>query len=68
VLYGGTSVGSSIDAPGAYGSGMLPLPAAEWRRVALQLRKLRELAERVRALERDRQAAASAQSRSEDER
>ncbi len=57
VLYGGTAVGSSIDTPGAYGSGMLPLPAAEWRRVALQLRKLRELAERVRALERNGRAA-----------
>jgi len=56
VLYGGTAVGSSIDKPGAYGSGMLPLPAAEWRRVALQLRKLRELAERVRTLERSTKA------------
>ncbi len=60
VLYGGTAVGSSIDTPGAYGSGMLPLPAAEWRRVALQLRKLRELAERVRALERRGKTAGSA--------
>ena len=36
VIYGGTSVGSSIDTPGVYGRGMLPLPAAEWRRVALR--------------------------------
>jgi len=68
VLYGGTSVGSSIDTPGAYASGMLPLPAAEWRRVALQLRKLRELVERVRALEQGGRTAASAQSPGEDER
>jgi UDP-3-O-[3-hydroxymyristoyl] glucosamine N-acyltransferase len=68
VLYGATAVGSSIDVPGAYAGGMLPLPATEWRRVALQLRKLRELAERVRALERDGRLAASAPSRGEEQR
>ena len=52
VVSGATSVFASIDKPGIYTS-MLPLlPHARWRHVASELRRLDELAGRVRSLER----------------
>jgi UDP-3-O-[3-hydroxymyristoyl] glucosamine N-acyltransferase len=52
VVGGGTAVTTSIDRPGMY-TGMFPiLPHREWQKVAARLRRLDELAERVRALER----------------
>jgi UDP-3-O-[3-hydroxymyristoyl] glucosamine N-acyltransferase len=52
VIGGGTSVTSTIDRPGVY-TGMFPvLPHRDWQKVAARLRRLDELAERVRALER----------------
>jgi UDP-3-O-[3-hydroxymyristoyl] glucosamine N-acyltransferase len=52
VVSGATAVSVSIDRPGTYTS-MLPLlPHARWRHVASELRRLDELAARVRSLER----------------
>jgi len=52
VIGGGTSVTSTIDRPGVY-TGMFPvLPHRDWQKVAARLRRLDELADRVRALER----------------
>jgi len=57
VISGGTTVYDSIREPGLY-TGVFPmLASAEWKRVAAQLRRLRELVERVRALERKTKAA-----------
>jgi len=52
VISGGTLVFHSIDAPGVYTSAFPTLPHAQWKHVASHTRNLRELAERVRALER----------------
>jgi UDP-3-O-[3-hydroxymyristoyl] glucosamine N-acyltransferase len=52
VLYGATNIGWSIDKPGVYASALPPLPLREWKRTVTQLVKVRELVERVRALER----------------
>lgn len=52
IISGGTLVFHSIDAPGVYTSAFPTLPHAEWKHVASHTRNLRELAQRVRALER----------------
>ncbi len=52
VLYGATNIGWSIDKPGIYASALPPLPVGEWKRTVAQLVKVRELAARVRALEK----------------
>ena len=49
---GYTMVASSIDEPGIYSSGLPAMPANEWRRVVGRLRRLDEMARRVRKLER----------------
>jgi len=52
VIAAGTGVMKTIAVPGIY-SGIFPiLPYAEWRHVAVELRRLRMLAQRVAALER----------------
>ncbi|HEY2818800.1 MAG TPA: UDP-3-O-(3-hydroxymyristoyl)glucosamine N-acyltransferase [Casimicrobiaceae bacterium] len=57
VISGGTLVYDSIRQPGIY-TGVFPmLLHAEWKRVALQVRRLRELAERVRTIERKKKVA-----------
>ncbi|MCC7326889.1 MAG: UDP-3-O-(3-hydroxymyristoyl)glucosamine N-acyltransferase [Burkholderiales bacterium] len=53
VLSAATSVMGSIREPGVY-TGMFPaMPHRDWRHVASQLRRLRELSERIAALERE---------------
>ena len=47
-----TQVYDTIDAPGVYTSAYPALPHSEWKQVASQMRRLRELADRVRKLER----------------
>jgi UDP-3-O-[3-hydroxymyristoyl] glucosamine N-acyltransferase len=51
VISGATQVYDSIVAPGVYTATFPALPHGEWRHVASQVRRLRTLAERVRALE-----------------
>jgi UDP-3-O-[3-hydroxymyristoyl] glucosamine N-acyltransferase len=52
IVSGGTVIGSSLDAGGIH-TGVFPsLPYREWQRVAAHLRRLDDLVERVRALER----------------
>jgi len=46
-----TQVFDSIDTPGVYTSTFPALPHREWRQVASQMRRLRELGDRVRTLE-----------------
>ena len=56
IVSAGTSVIASIEAPGVY-TGLMPMmPHREWQRVAAELRRLRELGQRVRALSRAAQA------------
>ena len=57
VISGGTLVFHSIEAPGIYTSAFPALPHAQWKRVASETRRLRELALRVRALEMALQGA-----------
>jgi UDP-3-O-[3-hydroxymyristoyl] glucosamine N-acyltransferase len=57
VISGGTTVYDSIRAPDVYTSIFPALPHRAWRHVAIQLRRLRELAERVAALERASKSA-----------
>ena len=57
VISGSTGVYDSIHEPGIYTSAFPALPHREWRHVASQVRRLRELAERVRALERQMKTA-----------
>ena len=52
VISGGTTVYDSIREPGVYTSVFPAMQHAAWKRVALQVRRLRELAARVGALER----------------
>lgn len=52
VISGGTTVTDSIPSPGVYTSVFPALPHRAWRQAASQLRRLRELADRVAALER----------------
>jgi len=52
VVSGATQVYDSIEIPGVYTAAFPALPHREWLQVASQLRRLRRLAERVRALER----------------
>jgi hypothetical protein len=52
VISAGTLGFHSIEAPGDYTRAFPTLPHAQWKHVASHTRKLRELAERVRALER----------------
>ncbi len=52
VLTGTTSVASSISKPGVYSSGMLPQPNAEWRRNAVRLTQLNDMAKRLKKLEK----------------
>jgi UDP-3-O-[3-hydroxymyristoyl] glucosamine N-acyltransferase len=59
VISGGTLVFHSIDAPGVYTSAFPTLPHAQWKHVASHTRNLRELAERVRTLERALRGAKS---------
>ena len=49
---GATQVYDSIHEPGVYTASFPALPHKQWRHVMSELRRLRELAERVRALER----------------
>ena len=48
----GTGVMKTIEEPGIYSSVFPILPYAEWKHVAVEMRRLRSLAERVKALER----------------
>lgn len=59
VISAATLIHDSIAAPGVYTGAFPALPHLQWRQVAVQLRRLRELAQRVKALER---ALARAQS------
>ncbi|MGE5089364.1 MAG: UDP-3-O-(3-hydroxymyristoyl)glucosamine N-acyltransferase [Candidatus Levyibacteriota bacterium] len=52
VISGATLIHDSITVPGVYTGAFPALPHREWKQVASQTRRLRELAERVRALER----------------
>jgi UDP-3-O-[3-hydroxymyristoyl] glucosamine N-acyltransferase len=52
VVSGGTLVSDTLAGPGVYTSVFPILPHRDWRKVAAVLRRLDELAERVRALER----------------
>jgi UDP-3-O-[3-hydroxymyristoyl] glucosamine N-acyltransferase len=52
VISGATQVFDSIAMPGMYTGTFPALPHGEWRHVASQVRRLRDLAERVHALER----------------
>ena len=57
VISGATTVYDSIRQPGLY-TGVFPmLLHAEWKRVALQVRRLRELTDRVRGIERKKKVA-----------
>ncbi|MEO6566797.1 MAG: UDP-3-O-(3-hydroxymyristoyl)glucosamine N-acyltransferase, partial [Casimicrobiaceae bacterium] len=47
----GTLVASNIDVPGPYSGTYPTLPYREWRHVAIEVRRLRQLVARVRALE-----------------
>jgi UDP-3-O-[3-hydroxymyristoyl] glucosamine N-acyltransferase len=51
VVSGATQVYDSIREPGVYTSSFPALPHKQWRQAMSELRRLRELAERVRALE-----------------
>ena len=51
VISAATQVYDSISKPGVYTSAFPALPHREWKQVASQMRRLRELAERVRMLE-----------------
>ena len=62
VISGCTQVFDSIAEPGVYTGTFPALPHREWRQVASQTRRLRELADRVRMLEN---ALSSARSRGE---
>ena len=66
VISGGTLVFHSIDTPGVYTSAFPALPHAQWKRVASETRRLRELALRVRALESALQLGALPQSADDD--
>ena len=52
VISAATLIHESISAPGVYTGAFPALSHREWRQVASQLRRLRELADRVKALER----------------
>ena len=52
VISGATQVFDTITEPGVYTGTFPALPYREWRHVASQVRRLRDLAERVRALEK----------------
>jgi len=52
VISGATQVFDPITEPGVYTGTFPALPYREWRHVASQVRRLRDLAERVRALEK----------------
>ncbi len=53
VISGATGVFDSIRAAGVYTAAFPALPHAEWRHVAAIVRRLRDLSDRVRAMERD---------------
>jgi UDP-3-O-[3-hydroxymyristoyl] glucosamine N-acyltransferase len=57
VISASTGVYHSIREPGVYTSAFPTLSHRDWKHVASQLRRLRELAERVRALERQTKTA-----------
>jgi UDP-3-O-[3-hydroxymyristoyl] glucosamine N-acyltransferase len=57
VISASTGVYDSIREPGVYTSAFPALPHRDWKHVASQIRRLRELAERVRALERQAKTA-----------
>ncbi len=54
----GTLVASDIDVPGAYTGTYPTLPHREWRHVAIEVRRLRQLVARVSALEKQSGARA----------
>ena len=56
IVSAATGVFVSIDSPGVYTGTFPALPHREWQYVASQVRRLRELAQRVRALEREAEA------------
>src|SRR5205814_7042037 len=58
IISGGTTVYDSIRQPAMYTSVFPTLVHGEWKRVAMQLRRLRALVERLKALERKPKAAA----------
>jgi UDP-3-O-[3-hydroxymyristoyl] glucosamine N-acyltransferase len=51
VISAATQVFHSIDEPGIYTGAFPALPHREWKQVASQTRRLRELGDRVKALE-----------------
>jgi UDP-3-O-[3-hydroxymyristoyl] glucosamine N-acyltransferase len=57
VISGATQVFDSLHESGVYTGTFPALPYREWRHVASQMRRLRQLAERVRALEREEHEA-----------
>jgi len=57
VISGSTGVYDSIRTPGVYTSAFPALPHREWRRVMSELRRLRDLAERVKKLEQNAKSA-----------
>ena len=57
VISGATTVYDSIREPAVYTSVFPTLVHGEWKRVAMHLRRLRELVERVRPLERKAKVA-----------
>jgi UDP-3-O-[3-hydroxymyristoyl] glucosamine N-acyltransferase len=60
VISAATLVFHSIDEPGIYTGAFPALPHREWKQVASQMRRLRELADRVKALEDALQRAENA--------
>ena len=52
VISGMTHVSRSIETPGTYSSGTLPLPTRSWKRNALRFTQIDAMARRVAALER----------------
>ena len=67
VVSGGSQVFGTISAPGEYTGAFPALPHAQWRRVASAVRRLPELASRLRGLEKDASKARPAVPRDGDE-
>ncbi len=61
VISGASQLFMSIDRPGVYTGTFPALPHREWRHVASEVRRLRELSRRVAALERALSASAEAE-------
>ena len=61
MLGGAAVVMHDIDAPGIYSGAFPLLPYREWRKVSVRLRRLDEIAVRVRGLERARDEGSTGQ-------